>query len=147
MKKIIFINIICYILIFLFIYAALSKLMDYERFQIQIGQSPLLTTIPIFVAWFIPAIEFLISGLLVFRKSRLAGLYSAFGLMTLFTAYIVAILNFGVFVPCSCGGILQKMTWNTHWKFNMGFVIISAVGVFLETNFRITERPILNPSN
>ncbi len=130
--KVRLVNMISYLLIFLFIYASISKLLDYEKFRVQIGQSPLLTTMSDFVVWFIPLAEVVISVLLVFSRSRLAGLYLAFGLMTLFSAYIIAILNFGVFVPCSCGGILQNMTWDTHLIFNLFFVLICIIAIYLE---------------
>lgn len=132
MMKVRLVNMISYLLIFLFIYASISKLLDYEKFRVQIGQSPLLTTMSDFVVWFIPLAEVVISVLLVFSRSRLAGLYLAFGLMTLFSAYIIAILNFGVFVPCSCGGILQNMTWDTHLIFNLFFVLICIIAIYLE---------------
>jgi Methylamine utilisation protein MauE len=143
MKRILLIDTICYLLVFLFLYAAVSKVMDYEKFRIQIGQSPLLTTMTGFIAWFIPTLEILISVMLVLSRIRLAGLYFSFGLMILFSAYIIAILKFGTFIPCSCGGILQKMTWNTHLIFNICFVIIAALGVFLETSVRDSKRHLI----
>jgi len=134
------ISIICCLLIFLFVYAALSKVMDYEKFSVQIGQSPLLTTNAGFYAWFVPTFETLIAVLLAIPGTRLIGLYLAFGLMILFSAYIIAILNFGVFVPCSCGGILQNMTWSTHLIFNLFFVMLCATGVYLEARVRYNTR-------
>jgi len=127
----IIIEIICGLFILLFIYAAVSKLLDVEKFRVQIGQSPLLTRMAGFVAWFVPAIEILISLLLTIGRTRLLGLFASFGLMVMFTAYIVAITQFSEHVPCSCGGVLAKLGWTEHLVFNVGFVVLGIVGVIL----------------
>src|SRR5690606_35884387 len=80
--------------ILLFVYAAVSKLVDYGNFRVQLGQSPLLTAYAHVVAWAVPAIELIIAVGLVSPKLRLRGLYASFALMVMFTAYIVIILNF-----------------------------------------------------
>jgi hypothetical protein len=102
--------------------------MDFENFQVQIGQSPLISSFTGIVSYGILAIELLVCVLLVISKSRVYGLYGSFILMVLFSAYIYLILNYSEFVPCSCGGILEKMDWQTHLWFNIvcsGLVSIS----------------------
>jgi uncharacterized membrane protein YphA (DoxX/SURF4 family) len=132
MRKTTIIDIISALFILLFIYASVSKFIDFDKFQIQLGQSPLLTSFAEVVAWTIPVIEIFISLLLVFDKTRLLGLYGAFSLMTLFSFYIIAITKYSYFIPCSCGGILQHMSWNQHLAFNIVFIILSATGIFLD---------------
>ncbi len=90
------IEIITVLFILLFVYAAVSKLLDYEKFRVQLGQSPLLTAFAGWVALIIPAAEILVSLLLATRRWRLVGLYAAFSLMVMFTAYIIVILK-GIF--------------------------------------------------
>lgn len=130
-KKEIIIEIISILLVFLFVYAAVSKLLDYEKFRVQVGQSPLLTAFGGWIAWMIPTIEILISVMLVIPRFRLAALYASFNLLIMFTAYIVAILNFSDYVPCSCGGILEKLGWTEHLIFNIGFVLLAFAGILL----------------
>jgi uncharacterized membrane protein YphA (DoxX/SURF4 family) len=132
----IILDIVCGLFILLFTYAAVSKLLDVEKFRVQIGQSPLLTSMAGFVAWFIPAVEILISIMLAIGRTRLLGLFASFGLMVMFTAYIVAITQFSEHVPCSCGGVLQKLGWTEHLIFNSGFVVLAAVAVILHTGIR-----------
>lgn len=126
------IDIIKYSCCLLFLYAAANKLMDYEKFTVQLGQSPIITSISEFVAWFIPTIEIVISILLIFPRTLLVGLYGFFSLMIMFTTYIIIILNFAAFVPCSCGGILDKMGWTEHLIFNLGFVALSFLGIIVQ---------------
>lgn len=129
----IIVEIICGLFILLFTYAAVTKLMDVEKFAIQIGQSPLLTRLAGFVAWFIPSVEILISIMLAINRTRLVALFASFGLMSMFTAYIVAITQFSDHIPCSCGGVLQKLGWTEHLIFNIGFVVLGLIGVLLVT--------------
>lgn len=53
--------------------------------------------------------------------------------MAMFTTYIFIILNFSTFVPCSCGGILEKMGWTEHLIFNISFLLLAVLGIFLST--------------
>lgn len=128
--------VIALLYILLFTYAAASKILDFENFQIQLGQSPLLSAFAEYVSIAVPVVELILVVLLMFTKSRLLGLYGSFALMTMFSAYIVIILNFSSFTPCSCGGILEKMTWTQHLIFNIVFVLLSATALLLHTNTR-----------
>src|SRR5690606_35744778 len=101
--------IICLLYALLFTYAAVSKLLDYQNFRVQLGQSPLLSVYADWVAWMVPLSEIIISLMVLFPRTRMVGLVSAFALMVTFTAYIFIILNYSSFVPCSCGGILEKL--------------------------------------
>ena len=109
--KTILVEIISILLMILFVYSALSKLLEFQNFQAQLGQSPLISAYTGFVSYSVLIIEFLIALLLAFPKSRYIALLASFGLMLMFTAYIVVILNYSSFVPCSCGGILEEMGW------------------------------------
>jgi len=117
--------------IVLFVYAAANKVLDFVNFQIQLAQSPLLSSFAESISYIVPATEILISILLVFRATRLIGLYASFSLMVMFSAYIVIMINFSPFVPCSCGGILEKMSWNQHLIFNIVFVLIGFIGILI----------------
>lgn len=117
--------------ILLFCYAAISKILDYENFEVQLAQSPLLSAYASTIAWLIIATELVIVLLLVLNSTSKIGLYSSFGLMTAFTVYIYLILNYSDFVPCSCGGILEEMGWTEHFVFNIVAMLIAATGVLL----------------
>lgn len=127
------VEIICMLLILLFIYAALSKLMDVEKFRAQIGQSPMLTSFADWVAVGIPLSEIVISLMLMMPRLRIFGLYASLSLMVMFTAYIVAITQYSVFVPCSCGGVLEKLGWTEHLIFNIGIVLMAVAGITLHS--------------
>jgi uncharacterized membrane protein YphA (DoxX/SURF4 family) len=137
-----FLDTICLLYVLLFVYAAVSKLLDFENFQVQLGQSPLLSAFAGWISWLVPTIELIIAFLLLFPKWRVIALFTAFSLMMMFTAYIFIILNYSSFVPCSCGGILEKMGWTEHLIFNIFFVVLAVLGLVLEKqqNYNWTGR-------
>lgn len=120
---------ICLLYILLFIYASASKLMDFQHFRIQLGQSPLLSVFADQLAVLVPLSEIIICILLFIPKYKPAGLFAAYGLMLMFTAYIIIILNYTSFVPCSCGGVLEKLGWKEHLIFNLFFIVLSIIAL------------------
>lgn len=134
MTRKIVVDSVVFLCILLFVYAALTKLLDYQKFAIQLGQSPMLTHFARFLAWSVPGGELLISLLLIFQATRLAGFYAAFSLMTMFTTYIVVASRFSDYVPCSCGGIIQNMSWTQHLLFNLVFLFLITVAILLHAN-------------
>ncbi|HZY82829.1 MAG TPA: MauE/DoxX family redox-associated membrane protein [Cyclobacteriaceae bacterium] len=128
-RKELLIDVVSALFVVLFFYAAASKLLDYDKFKVQIGQSPLLTAFSGIVAWLVPAIEIIIATQLLVLRFRLWALYASFGLMVMFSAYIVVITRFSDYVPCSCGGVLEKMNWNEHLLFNLVFVVLAFVAI------------------
>ncbi len=137
MKKIIpehrhvIVQIICFLYMLLFVYAAVSKLLDFENFRIQLAQSPLLSAYAGLIAPSVISAELFIVLLLCFKTTRLIGLYFSFFLMIAFTVYIYLILNYSDFVPCSCGGFIEKLSWRQHIIFNIAFALLALVAVML----------------
>ncbi|KAB5488927.1 hypothetical protein FOT42_009965 [Flagellimonas hadalis] len=127
----IIVEVICLLYIILFAYAAVSKLLDFESFRIQLAQSPLLTAHADWVAWTVPLSELIVAGMLFVPRLRFWALNAAFSLMVMFTAYIVIILNFTDFIPCSCGGVLEDLGWTEHLVFNLVFVLSALIGILL----------------
>ena len=77
------------------------------------------------------SLELLIALLLTLKSTRLQGLYASFFLMVAFTVYIYLILNYSDFVPCSCGGIIEKMNWTGHMIFNISFAALALFAIVL----------------
>jgi uncharacterized membrane protein YphA (DoxX/SURF4 family) len=130
-RKELLIDLVSALFVVLFIYAAASKLLDYDKFKVQLGQSPLLTAVAGVMAWLVPAVEIVVAVMLLSHRYRLIALYASFGLMVMFSAYIVVITRFSDYVPCSCGGVLEKLNWNEHLVFNLVFVVLAFVSILL----------------
>lgn len=125
------VEIICALLVLLWVYAALSKWADHERFMLQSERSPVYGNFAGVVFYTVPTIEIVIALMLVFERTRKVGLYLSAGLLSVFTLYIVYVLNFAAYVPCSCGGVISSLTWAQHLLFNSAFIILNTVGIYL----------------
>ncbi|TRZ46465.1 hypothetical protein DMZ48_02185 [Robertkochia solimangrovi] len=125
----------CMIFILLFAYAAVSKLLEFDKFRIQLTQSPVLTSLADILVWVIPILEILIALALFTTHYRLIAMYLSFSLMLMFTAYILIILNLSPYIPCSCGGILEKLNWKAHLVFNMILLMISILSILIYPKF------------
>ncbi len=131
--KPIFVKAVSCFFILLFIYASVSKLLEFENFQVQLAQSPMLGAYAGVVSLLVIIVELLIVYLLVIQKFRLTGLYASLGILSAFTIYIFLILNYSDSIPCSCGGILEKMDWNQHLIFNLCCVLL-LIGAIIISN-------------
>ena len=130
---------ISYFFILLFCYAAISKIMDFEKFQIQMKDSPLLSPFSELLPLFIIAVELFLVGLLCYQKTQNIGLLGSFILMLIFTVYIGIMLVTSENLPCSCGGILEKMTWTQHLYFNIGCAVLAFLALVLNKKY---NRPV-----
>jgi hypothetical protein len=132
MKRNHIIEIISSLLIVLFVYTALSKLLDYTSFREVLSKSPLIGGKAAAIALALPIIEGLVSALLFVPRTRLWGFYSSAALISVFTLYLAYMINFTPKLPCSCGGVLKQMNWNQHLVFNIFFLVLSVTGLVLE---------------
>lgn len=126
--------IIQYFFVLLFVYAAISKLITFEAFQVQLTQSPLLSAYANIIAYLVIIVELVIALLLSLKQTKTLGLYLSYGLMVAFTIYIYLILNYSDFIPCSCGGILEKMGWTEHLWFNIIVCILGLLAIYFQEN-------------
>jgi hypothetical protein len=136
MKRSTIVEIIALLFVILFLYTGISKLMEYTVFKEQIATSPLLAPISSWIAKVLPAIEIIVSVILFIPRTRLKGLYTSFVLMILFTGYIIAILTLNEHIPCSCGGVIEQLSWKGHIVFNSAFIILSLIGIIQEKRMR-----------
>lgn len=131
-KKSTLVEIIAHLFIILFLYTGIAKLMEFDVFQEQLAESPVLAFAAPFIAWALPISEFIISLLLFFPRFRLKGLYASLIIMILFTAYVITILSIDKELPCSCGGIIEALSWTGHLIFNSSFVLLAILAIRIQ---------------
>lgn len=137
-KKAILMEICCFLLVLLFLYASVSKYLDFKGFKDAMHNQPFPLWLSDFFIWTVPPFEILISLAIVSHfigagKIRKYGLYGSLFLMSAFTLYTVLVLahTFGR-VPCSCGGVINGLNWWQHSIFNLFFVGVSLFALRLE---------------
>jgi len=126
MKKDIYINVCCTLLIILFVYAAGSKLIDYEHSLREMHNQIFPTFAANILTWLVPTLEIGAILLLLLPSSKIIGLWISLALMSVFTVYIAIVMT-GIFgrIPCSCGGILNNMPYSTHLIFNLLVILLT----------------------
>lgn len=131
-------ELIAVLLILLFIYTASSKLLDVAAFRKQMLNQPLPETLKQNLVWLVPVSEIATSIFLIFKPLRLYGFLLAFLLMLAFTLYVSLILAKAfAYIPCSCGGILNTLSWEAHLIFNIVFTFMAFAGVIIERKRRL----------
>lgn len=125
--------IIGYFFALLFAYAAFGKFADFENFQLQLAQSPLLNAYAVFMSYAVLLIELVVALFLCIRRTRLLGLYLSLWLMVAFSVYIYMLLNYTSVSTCSCSGIFEKMSFETHLWFNIACIGLAVLGVLLHS--------------
>lgn len=133
MKRKIVIEILSSLLILLFVYTSVSKWLAFKTFVGQMNNQPFPNWLTPGLVWTLPAVEVIISGLLMFDRTQLIGFRAALILMILFTIYTLLVLLkvFGR-VPCSCGGVIENLSWEQHLVFNLFFVGVAIAGIILK---------------
>lgn len=141
MNSLTIIRIICAALALLFFYAAVSKLINYDKSKQEMLNQVFPVAVALVLVWVVPVIELIIVVLLLFKPTSSTGLYFSAVLLAAFTIYI-AITMSGLFgrIPCSCGGILRHMGYWTHMVFNVFFIVIAVLGIALEKQWEPINR-------
>lgn len=122
-------------LMFLFVYTGTDKVINYYPFHATLKQSFLLKDFAEVIAVALPIFELVIAAMFLVgiggsrRLLRYAFLTSVITL-SLFTIYLIYMVNFGGDLPCSCGGVIATMSWSHHILFNMGCICAAGWGLW-----------------
>ncbi|MBW8686799.1 MauE/DoxX family redox-associated membrane protein [Chitinophaga rhizophila] len=132
----------CYFLfISMFLYAAVSKLMTFQVFVVQMQRQPFSDAYGQFLTWVIPLVEILLALMMTVNSFRKLALYLSTSLMICFTGYIILVqLRFYGKIPCSCGGAIAKLSWTEHLLFNLLFIAIGFAGIYIEQRAELLEK-------
>lgn len=122
-------EITCYLLVFLFIYTGVSKLLDRSSFEAVLLQSPLVRNYAFVISWALPVLEILIAVMLLLKKCRQTGLMLSLIVLIVFTLYIGYMVLFVPSLPCSCGGVLKELSWSNHILFNLFFIVLVLISL------------------
>lgn len=125
-------EIICALLVLLWVYAALSKWSDYHAFYRQLTWNKVVGGYQDFLFWFLPGIEIIAAVALIFKPVRIYGLWLSAGLMLAFTGYVFYVVYVDQSkATCTCGGVISAMSWTQHLIFNTAFLLLSIAGIYL----------------
>lgn len=136
-------EVIVAILLVVWLYTGISKLIEWRSFSIQMHQSPVFYGYARVATFAGPILEILLAGLLIFKKSRKFGMIGSFILMSFFSWYVWWLMTHLPNLPCSCGGIVSFLSWPQHLALNVFLSLISLIGIFYLRNAK-SSKPIFN---
>lgn len=131
-RKDLFVEITVFLYVLLYIYTAASKWLNFDDFVWQMNNQPFDDKYTSLLVYGIPTLEILTSLLLLFKKTRLIGMYGVTSLMAVFTGYVALVTtNFYDRIPCSCGGIIHDLNWPQHLILNSSFLVIGIISIVI----------------
>jgi hypothetical protein len=111
--------------VIVFFYTGVDKILAYNIFKEQLHNSPILSAVAKPIALFLPCIELVIVRFLAITRWRLIGLFASLCIMSIFTVYIIALFLISPELPCSCGGMINSISWGQHTAFNCVFILLT----------------------
>ncbi|UZD22981.1 MauE/DoxX family redox-associated membrane protein [Algoriphagus halophytocola] len=122
------------ILILLWTYTGLDKLIRGETSRKAFLNQPMPNELEEILAYAVPMTELLLALLLLFSATRWWGFLGSILLLAVFTTY-VGLIWVGAFprVPCNCAGILESLGWAEHFWMNLGLIGVAVWGIRQET--------------
>jgi len=134
------VKLIAIVLSVLFAIAAVDKLENYPKFRLQLQRFPVDLSVLRTQAWIIPATELIIALLLLVPVTRLKGLFATLFLLSLYTLYLVCMLETRFYCICKCGEPFQSLSLKMHIVFTLASVFFTGVGVVLSG--RLVDPPL-----
>lgn len=122
---------ICWLGMALFFYTAYAKTVDHARFLAGLTRVHLISGFAVFISFAVPAVEVIVAVLLLIPQTAKIGLYSFIAVMSSFTIYIICAMIWEPYLPCRCGGAIEKLSWGQHIWFNLAFIAIAVVALRL----------------
>jgi hypothetical protein len=128
MKKELIYELLTGLLVLLFLYTGLSKILDFKNYALSMRFQHMPDWITGPMIYILPAAELIVSVLMIRDKSRLPGLYAFLIMMIGFTLYVGAILlHLFAKRPCACGGVIKSLGWGPHILLNSVFITLAAI--------------------
>ena len=109
----------------IFIYAAVTKLFSPAEFQVKLLKAVYIPSpwIP-FLTYLIPVTEIAAVLMCLSRVTEDAGWILLYFLLVLFTGHLLLLHVFSPSAPCSCGGLLDLLTYEQHVYLNSGMILL-----------------------
>lgn len=121
-----FVPIIIFVDFTIYFFSGVDKSLNFEKFVIQFARSPFAPSV--FLIEFsilIIIIEIILCIMLFIDKLNKWALFGFFILSFLFTTYIFLMLIYSPQLPCSCGGLVDFLSWKQHLILNLFLTIMS----------------------
>ena len=122
-------------LLYLWVPVAVDKLWDLSGFHHALLRQPFPNWWAGILFWLLPLLELLAAVLIGWRHHRRRvhqGMWLSAVLMLGFTLFILfGVLGWYAQRPCGCGSVISGLSWEDHLWFNIVFLVLSGIGIWL----------------
>ncbi len=115
--------------VLVYMYTAIMKLKDIPGFIGTMSRTPFIHSYANLLAGLIPGIEIAISIFIIIPATRFYGIVMATALIATFTLYIAYLMIALPKLPCSCGGIIQDLSWKGHLIVNISLTLAGLLSI------------------
>ncbi|MFD2968792.1 MauE/DoxX family redox-associated membrane protein [Sphingobacterium bambusae] len=132
MKNQFFITLFHGVLVFVFLYSALSKLLDFGYFKAELDKSPFLERWTVVLDYLIPLSEIIVVIMLLVKSTRTLALYLYLYMMSSFCFYVYLMMTKAHYLPCACMGLFGKwLSWEAHLLVNVFLLVLTILVILL----------------
>lgn len=125
-------QLIVFILVFLWFYTGLDKIVDYSAYWKAMHYQFLPRELLFILVPVLPLAEILTGCMLISPKFKILGLWCSAGLMTVFTIYAgLVYLGYFALRPCACAGLFSKLSWGAHFLINISLMLVALFGLII----------------
>jgi len=122
-----------FLLAILWIYAAVSKLIDWDHFKWEMHNQVLPEFLKETLIIALPPAELIVAAMFFFEKTAEFAAWFSLVMLIFFTVYIGLVIgNAFSYVPCSCGGIISNLNWVQHLLFNTLFIALTLTIIIID---------------
>lgn len=129
----IFFDVILVLFVFLWVYTSVHKILEFDKFSLDLSRSPFVEKWASIVSYALPTGELILVALLSIPRTRLLGMYLSLFTISLFTGYVYMMLEYAPDLPCTCGGIMEELSWEQHLFVNGLLTILAIISILLKS--------------
>lgn len=124
-------EIIIFLLLLMWAYTFVSKVLDFDTFRRQINGAYLLSSLGSPLPYLLQVLHLSLVVLLIKKSWRKLGLITSLSVLLLYTGYLIYILKFAPSIPCSCISLYSALNWNDQLLINLAGLVLNIIGLII----------------
>lgn len=122
---------IIFLLLLMWAYTFVSKVLDFDTFRRQINGAYLLSYLGSPLPYILQLLHLSLVILLLKKSWRKLGLITSLSVLLLYTGYLIYILKFAPSIPCSCISLFRGLNWNNQLWINLAVLTLNIIGLIM----------------
>lgn len=115
-----------------YFYSGVDKLIHFNEFVLNFSKSPFAPSDLINeLSFCVVGIELGICFLCFFNKFQKLACLLFMIMSYVFSGYVLLMITYSPYLPCSCGGLIDFLTWNEHLALNISLTTISGYATII----------------